>query len=161
MVSYRYTVWDGSQELDIDADDILDAISEDLLERGDTRQALRRLMQRGMRGQNLMGLQQMLQRLKERRQQKLDQYDLGSFMDQFQKALEDILKLEREGIKVTTATNGEYVFVYTMWLKRTSTQNIVIGGAAGAVPALVGWAAVTGGLALPAWILFAIVIPWS
>ena len=46
MVSYRYTVWDGSQDLDIDADDILDAISEDLLERGDTRQALRRLMQR-------------------------------------------------------------------------------------------------------------------
>ena len=38
-----------------------------------------------------------------------------------------------------------YVFVYTMWLKRTTTQNIVIGGAAGAVPALVGWAAVTGG----------------
>ena len=36
-----------------------------------------------------------------------------------------------------------YVFVYTLWLKRTSTRNIVIGGAAGAVPALVGWAAVT------------------
>ena len=36
-----------------------------------------------------------------------------------------------------------YVFVYTLWLKRTSTQNIVIGGAAGAVPVLVGWAAVT------------------
>ena len=42
-----------------------------------------------------------------------------------------------------------YVFVYTMWLKRTTTQNIVIGGAAGAVPALVGWAAVTGSLAAP------------
>jgi heme o synthase len=54
-----------------------------------------------------------------------------------------------------------YVFVYTMWLKRTSTQNIVIGGAAGAVPALVGWAAVTGTLAAPAWILFAIVFMWT
>ncbi len=54
-----------------------------------------------------------------------------------------------------------YVFVYTMWLKRTTTQNIVIGGAAGAVPALVGWAAVTGGLAAPAWILFAIVFVWT
>jgi len=54
-----------------------------------------------------------------------------------------------------------YVFVYTMWLKRTSTQNIVIGGAAGAVPALVGWAAVTGTLAAPAWILFAIVFVWT
>jgi heme o synthase len=54
-----------------------------------------------------------------------------------------------------------YVFVYTMWLKRSTTQNIVIGGAAGAAPALVGWAAVTGGLAAPAWILFAIVFVWT
>jgi len=54
-----------------------------------------------------------------------------------------------------------YVFVYTMWLKRTSTQNIVIGGAAGAVPALVGWAAVTGTVAPPAWVLFAIVFVWT
>jgi heme o synthase len=54
-----------------------------------------------------------------------------------------------------------YVFVYTMWLKRTSTQNIVIGGAAGAVPALVGWAAVTGTVGLPAWVLFAIVFVWT
>ncbi len=54
-----------------------------------------------------------------------------------------------------------YVFVYTMWLKRTTTQNIVIGGAAGAVPALVGWAAVTGTVGLPAWVLFAIVFVWT
>jgi protoheme IX farnesyltransferase len=54
-----------------------------------------------------------------------------------------------------------YVFVYTMWLKRSSVQNIVIGGAAGAVPALVGWAAVTGSVAAPAWILFAIVFVWT
>jgi heme o synthase len=54
-----------------------------------------------------------------------------------------------------------YVFVYTMWLKRTSTQNIVIGGAAGAVPALVGWAAVTGSISPAAWILFAIVFVWT
>jgi protoheme IX farnesyltransferase len=54
-----------------------------------------------------------------------------------------------------------YVFVYTMWLKRTTAQNIVIGGAAGAVPALVGWAAVTGTLAWPAVVLFAIVFVWT
>lgn len=54
-----------------------------------------------------------------------------------------------------------YVFVYTIWLKPRSPQNIVIGGAAGAVPALVGWAAVTGSLALPAWVLFAIVFTWT
>ena len=54
-----------------------------------------------------------------------------------------------------------YVFVYTAWLKRTSPQNIVIGGAAGAVPVLVGWAAVTNTVALPAWIMFAIVFTWT
>jgi heme o synthase len=54
-----------------------------------------------------------------------------------------------------------YVFVYTMWLKRSTTQNIVIGGAAGAFPPLVGWAAVTGSLSPLAWVLFAIVFFWT
>jgi heme o synthase len=54
-----------------------------------------------------------------------------------------------------------YVFVYTIWLKPRSPQNIVIGGAAGAVPVLVGWAAVQGSLAAPAWVLFAIVFFWT
>jgi protoheme IX farnesyltransferase len=54
-----------------------------------------------------------------------------------------------------------YIFVYTLWLKRTSVQNIVIGGAAGAIPPLVGWAAVTGSLELEAWLLFAIVFFWT
>lgn len=56
---------------------------------------------------------------------------------------------------------GFYVFVYTMLLKRSSTQNIVIGGAAGAVPALIGWAAVTGDLSVAAWVMFAIVFFWT
>ena len=54
-----------------------------------------------------------------------------------------------------------YVFVYTIWLKRSSSQNIVIGGAAGAMPPLVGWAAVTGGLGWPALVLFGIVFLWT
>ncbi|MDG2114816.1 MAG: heme o synthase [Actinomycetota bacterium] len=54
-----------------------------------------------------------------------------------------------------------YVFVYSLWLKRTSRQNIVIGGAAGAVPALVGWAAVTDSLGLAPWLLFAIIFFWT
>ena len=54
-----------------------------------------------------------------------------------------------------------YILVYTHWLKRSSTQNIVIGGAAGAIPALVGWAAVTGTLSWVAWLLFAIVFVWT
>ncbi|MBA3299900.1 MAG: protoheme IX farnesyltransferase [Thermoleophilaceae bacterium] len=54
-----------------------------------------------------------------------------------------------------------YTLVYTMWLKRSTPQNIVIGGAAGAVPPLVGWAAVTGGLGWTALYLFAIVFYWT
>jgi protoheme IX farnesyltransferase len=54
-----------------------------------------------------------------------------------------------------------YVFIYTIWLKRRSSQNIVIGGAAGAVPVLVGWSAVTNSLAWPPVILFAIIFIWT
>ena len=56
---------------------------------------------------------------------------------------------------------GFYVFVYTMLLKRKTTQNIVIGGAAGAVPALIGWAAVTDDLSVAPWVMFAIIFYWT
>ena len=54
-----------------------------------------------------------------------------------------------------------YILVYTIWLKRSTAQNIVIGGAAGAIPPLVGWAAITGSLDLAAWLLFAIIFFWT
>ncbi len=62
---------------------------------------------------------------------------------------------------LSTAGLLYYVVIYTMWLKRSSTQNIVIGGAAGAFPPLVGWAAVTGDLSLGALYLFAIIFYWT
>ena len=62
---------------------------------------------------------------------------------------------------LATAAILFYVFVYTLGLKRRTTQNIVIGGAAGAVPVLVGWAAVTGRVELPALVLFAIIFYWT
>jgi heme o synthase len=62
---------------------------------------------------------------------------------------------------LTTAAMAYYVGVYSWWLKRTTVQNIVIGGAAGAVPALVGWAAVTGTVPLAAWLLFTVVFLWT
>jgi heme o synthase len=54
-----------------------------------------------------------------------------------------------------------YMLIYTHWLKRHTTQNIVIGGAAGSIPPLVGWAAVTGDLSLIPWLLFAIIFLWT
>jgi heme o synthase len=57
--------------------------------------------------------------------------------------------------------NAYYVFVYTMWLKRSTAQNIVIGGFAGSIPPLVGWAAVTGTLGAPAIALAALIFLWT
>lgn len=62
---------------------------------------------------------------------------------------------------LTTSALLFYVFVYTLGMKRSTPQNIVIGGAAGAMPVLVGWAAVTNGLELPALALFGIVFYWT
>ncbi len=62
---------------------------------------------------------------------------------------------------ITLSGSLFYVFVYTLWLKQTTVQNIVIGGAAGAVPPLVGWAGVTGDLSLPAIYLFLIIFFWT
>jgi protoheme IX farnesyltransferase len=59
------------------------------------------------------------------------------------------------------AAIGIYVLVYTMVLKRRTASNIVIGGAAGCFPVLVGWAAVTGTVSWPAWVLFAVIFCWT
>ena len=59
------------------------------------------------------------------------------------------------------AATAFYVGVYTIWLKRTSTQNIVIGGAAGAVPALIGWSSVTNEVSLAAVLLFGVIFFWT
>ena len=62
---------------------------------------------------------------------------------------------------LSLAGNAYYVFVYTMWLKRVTPLNIVVGGAAGAIPPLVGWAAVTHQLGSPAFALFAVIFLWT
>jgi protoheme IX farnesyltransferase len=62
---------------------------------------------------------------------------------------------------LTAGAIAYYDLVYTLWLKRTTPQNTVWGGACGAAPVLIGWAAVTGGLSWPAWVLFAVVFLWQ
>jgi heme o synthase len=56
---------------------------------------------------------------------------------------------------------GFYVFIYTLWLKRRTTQNIIWGGLAGCFPVLIGWAAVTGSLSAAAWVLFTVIFLWT
>ena len=98
-----YSRWDGSQRLDdLDADQLLDAMSDDLLSDGDPWSALRRLFQRGAKnpdGANLPGLQDLLNRLRRQRQQQLDRYDLSSVLDDIKQKLDNIMKTEREGIE--------------------------------------------------------------
>ena len=82
------------------------------------------------------------------------------------RALGALVRAARRVVNVLTAVlalvgNLFYVLVYTRFLKRSTPQNIVIGGAAGAVPPLVGWAAATGDLTLPALVLFAVVFLWT
>jgi protoheme IX farnesyltransferase len=62
---------------------------------------------------------------------------------------------------LSLAAIGFYVFVYTMWLKRRTSQNIIWGGIAGCFPVLIGWAAVTGTLSPAAWVLFALIFLWT
>jgi len=102
-VLIRYSRWDGSQQVpDLDADDLLEAMADDLVSDGDVWPALQRLFQRGVRtpqGQRAPGLQDLLQRLKQRRQQQLDRYDLGSALEEIKKKLEQVIQTEREGIR--------------------------------------------------------------
>jgi len=85
-VRIRYSRWDGTQKLDaLDADDLLAAMSDDLLADGDPWRALRRLFHRGAPrpdGRPMPGLGELLQRLRGQRQQRLDRYDLGSALDE-------------------------------------------------------------------------------
>jgi uncharacterized protein with von Willebrand factor type A (vWA) domain len=99
---YRYSQWDGSQEIPpLDADDVLANITDDLMNFGDLQHALRNLLQRGMRnplGQRLQGLRDLLHQLRQQRRQSLDRYDLSSAFEDIQKQLEEILQLEKETV---------------------------------------------------------------
>src|SRR2546422_10064330 len=99
----RYSRWDGSQAVpDLDADDLLSAMSDDLMLDGDPWRALRRLFQQGLQhpaGQRTPGLQDLLKQLRQQRQQRLDRYDLGGALEDIKKKLAEVIQTEREGIK--------------------------------------------------------------
>jgi uncharacterized protein with von Willebrand factor type A (vWA) domain len=110
MPLYRYSRWDGSQKIDLDADELLSAMADDLLADGDPWRALRRLMQQGARmpeGQRMPGLKDLLDRLRKQRQQRLNRYDLGSSLEDIKKKLEEVVQTEREGIQQRTPEGRE------------------------------------------------------
>ena len=103
MSLYRYSHWDGSQNLPpFDADDVLDALSEDILAEGDIRRALQRLMQRGMRGTrggDVPGLRRIVEQLRARRAEELSRAHLDGMLDDVAGRLEEIIQQERAGIE--------------------------------------------------------------
>ena len=102
MSSFRYSRWDGSQQLPaFDADDVLDALSDDILAEGDVRRALQRLMQRGLRGTrggDVPGLRRIMERLRARRQEELERANLDGVLDDVGRRLDEILGQERQGL---------------------------------------------------------------
>jgi uncharacterized protein with von Willebrand factor type A (vWA) domain len=102
-VLFRYSRWDGTQDVpDLDADDVLDEIADDVLGYGDLKSALQRLLQQGMQprdGQRMPGLKDLLERLREQRQQRMSRYDLGSSLEEIARKLDDVVRTEHEGIQ--------------------------------------------------------------
>src|SRR6266480_7320792 len=101
---YGYSRWDGTQNSEgLDADDILKALSDDYMESGNLQQALKRLMQEGIRsqdGRSAMGLRELMERMRNMRNQQLNRYNMASgVMDDLREKLEEIKSLEREGIQ--------------------------------------------------------------
>ncbi len=96
---YRYSMWDGTQEVPpLEANDILDNLTDDLMNFGDLQHALRNLLQRGMRnpqGDRMQGLRDLLQQLRQQRRQQLDKFDLSSVFDDLKRQLEEIVGMEQ------------------------------------------------------------------
>ncbi|MBI4283970.1 MAG: VWA domain-containing protein [Chloroflexi bacterium] len=103
MNIYRYSEWDGSQDMfDSDADELMNELGRQLMSDGDLSDALRQMQRSGMRdsqGRRLPSIQELLQRLRQRKQSQLDKYDLGSMLDELRQKLDDIMKTERQGIQ--------------------------------------------------------------
>src|SRR5205809_7981376 len=100
---FSYSRWDGTQVgFELDADDVLSEITDDLLYHGDLNAALRRMLQSGFRDRNqerVAGIRELLERLRRRRRDELERYDLGGVYDDIAQELRDVMDQEREGIE--------------------------------------------------------------
>ncbi len=100
---FRYSQWDGSQKgFELDAFDVLGELTDDLLYHGDPMAALRRLMQEGFEdrnGERVEGLREMLEKIREERQQRLENHDLGGVYDEINEALSEVVDAERQGLE--------------------------------------------------------------
>ena len=99
---FTYSRWDGTQKgFDLDADAIMDEITDDLLYHGDLNSALRRMMQNGLRdrnGERMAGVREMLEKLRQKRKEMLDNHDLGGVYDEIADALRDVVDMEQRSL---------------------------------------------------------------
>jgi hypothetical protein len=101
-MKFRYSMWDGTQEVpELAPDEILDNLTDDLMNFGDLQHALRNMLQRGVKnpqGQRNQGLRDLLQQLRQQRRQQLDKFDLSSIFDDLPEKLDEILNMENNTI---------------------------------------------------------------
>ena len=99
---FTYSRWDGTQKgFDLDAEALFDEIADDLLYHGDVNNALRRLMQQGLKdrnGERIQGIRELMEKVRKQRQERLDRYDLGGVYKEIADALDDIVDEERHAI---------------------------------------------------------------
>src|SRR3954452_3480461 len=111
VIRYRYSEWDGAQEIPpLDPDDVLNALTDDLMNFGDLQHALRNLMQRGMRnqaGDRTQGLRDLLQQLRQNRRQTLDRFNLSSAFEDIQNRLKELLEKERQTLDERLGGSGK------------------------------------------------------
>ena len=111
--TYRYSQWDGTQRIfDIDADELMDQLSEEVLRQGDVMRALRELFRQGFQnrdGEQMAGLRDLMEQLKNQRRQQLQQYNMDSVVDDLKERLEDIIQTERAGIDQRLDEAGQQV----------------------------------------------------
>ena len=101
--NYIYSQWDGTQRIfELDAEELMDRLSDEIMNQGDVMRALREMMRQGFQdrdGQQIPGLRDIMEQLKNRRRQQMQQYNMDSVVDDLKERLEDILRTEREGIQ--------------------------------------------------------------
>ncbi|MFH1140341.1 MAG: VWA domain-containing protein [Chloroflexota bacterium] len=100
---YRYGRWDGTQQVfELDDETLMEELSEDIMAHGDVGRAIRNLLQRGVRGRegdNLEGLRKLMERVRQRRQENLQRYNVDSIFDDIKERLQQVVKTEKEGIE--------------------------------------------------------------